>query len=225
MAKFCVIGTGKTGSKVCELLAPSETLGPFSKTKPFSKNDLKSCDAIIVFIPAQGFLDITQDLIESQRPVVTGVTGDWMIPHLHEKLVKAKTSWIHSNNFAPGMLSLRPTIQALAKSLKKFNLKTNTSIHEIHHKDKKDGPSGTALMMKDWWPNEDDIKVTFDRKDDISGIHQLTVTTPDEKIHLSHQALNRTIFAEGAIWTAKSILASPLESGLFKLDKIIDKLS
>jgi len=76
-------------------------------------------------------------------------------------------------------------------------------IHEIHHTAKKDGPSGTALLWKEWL--QQPATLSFSRKDDVKGIHTLTIKTTTEEITLKHEAFDRSIFARGALWTAQQL--------------------
>ena len=77
------------------------------------------------------------------------------------------------------------------------------SLNEIHHTKKLDAPSGTALSWKSWVGH--DMVITSERKGDVAGIHELTLTTPHEEIKLIHNALDRRIFAEGALFAANKI--------------------
>ena len=101
------------------------------------------------------------------------------------------------------------------------NAKLN--IHEIHHTKKLDGPSGTALSWREWLGNKADINVTFERIGDVVGDHQLTIDAPNEKITLRHEAKNRAIFAEGAIWAAKYLDNNDLSPGVHYFEDITNK--
>ena len=78
------------------------------------------------------------------------------------------------------------------------------ALHETHHQQKVDGPSGTALSWEEWLGEK--IDISFDRTGDIVGDHQLTLNTPFEKIYLRHEALDRNIFAQGALWAANHLV-------------------
>jgi len=84
----------------------------------------------------------------------------------------------------------------------------NKSMHEIHHAQKKDAPSGTAksLAAAINFPAE---KVTYERTGTVPGTHSITFTSPggDEEITLTHRAVDRKLFAVSAVkvaaWLAK----------------------
>jgi len=96
-------------------------------------------------------------------------------------------------------------------------------IHEVHHIHKKDAPSGTALSWKEWLDKE--AEVTSAREGDVKGIHELTLKTGTEEITLRHKALDRALFAEGAIWAAKQLVNnSKMEAGIRTFGQLFDQI-
>ena len=97
-------------------------------------------------------------------------------------------------------------------------------IHEVHHIHKKDAPSGTALSWKEWLAK--DAEVTSAREGDINGIHELTVTTETEEITLKHNALDRSLFAEGAIWAVEQLMnEQKLTNGVVTFGQLFDLIT
>jgi 4-hydroxy-tetrahydrodipicolinate reductase len=94
------------------------------------------------------------------------------------------------------------------------------TIHETHHMQKKDAPSGTALSWQKWLNLDCDIQ--SHRKGDIKGIHELILKTSDETISLKHEVHDRALFAKGAIWAAKFLLNNQLENGLYDFSRLVD---
>ena len=68
-----------------------------------------------------------------------------------------------------------------------------------------------------------DIEIESKRIGDVIGIHELDVKTNYEKIHISHESLNRNLFAEGAIWASKYLIENNLSSGLHWFEEIVKK--
>jgi 4-hydroxy-tetrahydrodipicolinate reductase len=95
-------------------------------------------------------------------------------------------------------------------------------IHEIHHKHKQDAPSGTAISWEGWLGRE--AEITSERKGDVKGIHQLEVKTETESIWLKHEAHDRKIFAEGAVWAAEQLLSEDIKPGFHELSTIFDNV-
>jgi 4-hydroxy-tetrahydrodipicolinate reductase len=95
------------------------------------------------------------------------------------------------------------------------------ALHEVHHRHKKDRPSGTALSWVEWLGLEADV--SSGRVGDVVGDHKLTLEIPYEQINIQHVASDRKVFAQGALWTAKRVLDGGIEPGLNSLEDIMDK--
>jgi len=219
--KIAVIGTGKTGGRVVELLG-DELSEAFDAGNPPTVEKLKEADAVIIFVPGDAVSDVIDDVIEAGIPAAWGSTGyDW--PEDLEKRVKAKkTNWVLASNFSLGMNIIRKSIEAISAG--SAILKgPEFQIHEVHHIHKKDAPSGTALSWKEWLDKE--AEVTSAREGDVKGIHELTMKTGTEEITLRHKALDRALFAEGAIWAAKQLVNnSKMEAGIRTFGQLFDQV-
>ncbi|MCO4793722.1 MAG: hypothetical protein KC493_08425, partial [Bacteriovoracaceae bacterium] len=172
---------------------------------------LSGHDVIISFLPGDAFRELIPTLIESKIPVVTGSTGfDW--PNdISDQLIKNKVSWVKAHNFSLGMNLMKQMIKSLTKATELFD-EFNFKIHEVHHTKKVDAPSGTALSWAKWLNLPTDI--TSERTGDVVGDHQLTLETNTERMTIRHEALDRKIFAEGAIWASQKIIKKEFPVGL-----------
>jgi len=95
-------------------------------------------------------------------------------------------------------------------------------IHEVHHIHKQDAPSGTALSWQDWLGKE--AAISSAREGDVKGLHELHIKTEYESIYLKHEAHDRKLFAEGAIWTAKYLMENPqIDAGVYHFSSIFDQ--
>lgn len=217
--KTAVVGTGKTGGKVAEILDTDSVV--FNTSNPVTAEKLEKCDAAIIFVPGEAAGSVIGDILESGIPAVWGTTGYEWPDDLDQKLKEKETRWIIGSNFSMGMNLIRKAIQLLSKESEKLR-NPDYHIHEVHHIHKKDSPSGTALSWKKWLGR--DVKITSERKGDIKGIHSLEIRTENELIELKHEALDRALFAEGAIWSAKHLLSENRpEPGLYSFSEIFDK--
>ncbi len=203
--KIAVIGRGKTGSKVIEqLLQEGIEHEVFSSQNPVTAKGLASCDVGIAFVTGEVFPTLVPALLEARLPLVIGATGLEFSPELRQSLQRQKITWVWGTNFSLGMRLVHEMIQALSKTSNFFSPEEyQFKLHEIHHIHKKDGPSGTAKSWGEWLGLPVDI--SFERIGDVVGDHELVLSTTHEKITLRHQALDRRIFAQGAVWTAKKI--------------------
>ncbi|MBT3584833.1 MAG: hypothetical protein HN509_07990 [Halobacteriovoraceae bacterium] len=213
--KLGLLGKGKTGSKVIELF-PSAVV--FDSNSKATVESLKQLDAVISFLPGPAFLQHIPLLLEAKTPTVVGSTGfEWPLD-IQAKLVDQDLKWIYGHNFSLGMNLVFKMIKILGKAPALFE-KLECSIHEIHHTQKLDSPSGTALKWKDWLGLE--ASISSEREGDVIGDHQLRLKTENEEITLQHKALDRKIFAEGAIWAATKLTTNPtIEAGLHRFEDI-----
>lgn len=219
--KFAVIGTGKTGGKVVEVLSEEEVVGPFdSLNKPTAKA-LREADAAILFVPGPAVEELMEPLMEAGIPAAWGTTGYEWPEDLDQQLREKNLKWLQASNFSLGMNIVRRCLKVIGQSSSVLD-DPSFHIHEIHHKHKQDAPSGTAISWREWLGR--DAEITSERKGDIKGIHQLEVETHTEKIMLRHKAYDRKIFAEGAVWAAEQLVSGDVEPGFHNLSTIFDNV-
>ncbi len=214
--KIALLGTGKTGSKIIEN-NKHETLC-FNSKNPPTFEQLKKCDVIISFLPGDAFLHFLPLLLETNLPVVCGSTGFKWPDNLDGILKEKKISWIHATNFSLGVAVVKELLKKLSSFTSHFP-SSKISIHEIHHIHKKDAPSGTALSMKEWVGKDCDI--TSAREGDVIGHHALSFNTGTEKITITHEALDRKLFADGAIWAAEYLYKNK-RPGLHSFQEVLE---
>jgi len=219
--KFAVIGTGKTGGKVIELLTDENIVGPFDVDYKPTAEKLRDADAAILFVPPKAVDELMDPLLESGIPAAWATTGyDWPAD-LDQKLKRKNAKWLKASNFSLGMNIVRRCLGVIGQSSAILK-DPSFHIHEIHHIHKQDAPSGTALSWEDWLGKE--AQITSERKGDIKGIHQLEVKTETESIFLKHEAHDRKIFAEGAIWAAEQLVNKDIEPGFHDFSTIFDNV-
>ena len=119
------------------------------------------------------------------------------------------------------MLQLKESLVAFIKSNKE---KIDCLIEEIHHSNKLDAPSGTAIEIKDLIKNTDNksninqININSKRVDDVFGIHKVTFFSEESSTDFKHEALSRDVYANGAIKCAMTI--HRLEPNVYKFEDI-----
>ena len=202
--KISVIGTGKTGSKVVDLLG-GDLLDTFDENNPPTVDKLKKADAIIIFVPGTAVVNIIDVVLASGIPTAWGSTGYKWPEDLNRRVQSMRSKWVLANNFSLGMNLIRKAIEIMSTGSGILN-NPSFKINEVHHIHKKDMPSGTAISWKNWLNQP--VEISSEREGDVYGIHELIIKTETEKITLSHEALDRSIFAEGAIWAAKQLVSN-----------------
>lgn len=216
--KLALLGAGKTGSKVLQLY-PDATV--FNTNNAPTVEKLKGHDVVISFLPGEAFSQLIPTLVESALPVVTGSTGFTWPADMDQILKQKNLTWIYASNFSLGMNLVRQMIGILSKAETLFN-DVEFKIHEIHHTKKLDAPSGTALSWQEWLGST--CEISSERIGDIVGIHELTLNTSNEEIFLRHNAKDRGIFAQGAVWAARLLTNSnKVSPGLHQFSNVIAK--
>ncbi|WP_440999135.1 dihydrodipicolinate reductase C-terminal domain-containing protein [Fodinibius sp. SL11] len=219
--KFAVIGTGKTGGKVVEMLGEDQLVGPFDSSNKPTVSKLEEADAAILFVPGAAVDELMEPLMESGIPAAWGTTGYEWPNDLDHQLKQQHLKWLQASNFSLGMNIVRRCLNIIGQSSSVLD-HPEFLIHEVHHKHKQDAPSGTAISWEQWLGKE--AKITSERKGDIKGIHQLEVKTDTESIHLKHRAHDRKIFAQGAIWAAEQLVNGDVSPGFYDLSTIFDNV-
>ncbi len=215
--KLGLIGsTGKLGS-ACEQLLLHSNSWPLQLEFSINrsnysqyKNALLSVDVILEVSRPDFAGTILTDLLalhsqsgsRSALPaVVVGSTG-WSSKQneiLHE--YEAQGFLLISTNFSPMVTLLNIFLKQNAHVFK--HLGYSPSINEIHHVQKIDSPSGTALTFAEPLKNIGlPPKITSVREGAVIGTHVITFTSPDDILELRHEAHSRNLFARGALETA-----------------------
>jgi len=198
--------SGKMGDSIRELAVNSHKIVDF-KTADFQKN---KPDVIIDFSSPDQSLKAIKGSLEFKIPLVIGTTG-LNSNHLAEIFDASNEIPICLDaNFSPGVHKLISNIEAfLANAQEKI---TGITINEIHHTNKVDAPSGTALMIqRNILERFSDLNLNFNmhskRKGDVYGIHQVSLLSNESIVcTFEHKAESRIIFADGAIKAAKLLI-------------------
>lgn len=179
--------------------------------------DLKQIDVWIDFSQPEALRDLLEVVEEFKTPLVSGTTG--FSSHEQNLLKNAakKTPIFWASNMSIGLWTVR---QAL-KSFSHINY-FDFALDEIHHTQKKDNPSGTAVTLHRDLENAVGKKIKpaiGHRLGGVYGVHTITAASQSEMIKLEHNALNRTVFAEGALKAALWVVNQ--KSGLYSMDDLM----
>ena len=162
-------------------------------------------DVLIDFSIPSSVIDAVQHCLQTERPMVIGVTG--FNDTQKEKLqTSAKQIPIL---IAPNMsIGVNLCFDLLARIMQTaWGKNAQVEIIETHHQNKKDKPSGTALKMGEIIAEEKDVDlsdITIEsyREGEIMGEHKVLFSTNNECIELRHEAMDRSPFANGAVHAA-----------------------
>jgi len=197
---------------------------------------LKEADAVVEFTSPSGLLEILEGMKGSSIPLVSGTTGlsDAEFERLKESARDRAILW--SPNMSVGVNLLFKLAAEATKALPDYD----TEIVEMHHRYKKDAPSGTAKKLaeivkdnrkitKTIYGREghtgerasDELAVLALRGGDVAGEHTLYFATEGERLELTHRASSRLAFAKGALKAIRFIAPKP--RGFYQFADILEE--
>ena len=204
-----------------------------------SKNVFKNAQVIIDFSTPKCTLEILKIASVLKKKVVIGTTG---FSNKEEKLIKKysrKIPILKAGNMSLGVNLLVYLTEIASRSLGNNFL---SKVFEIHHKHKKDHPSGTALMLgkgvafgknkdfyklmgkkylnKKYFPYGKKINFNSLRKGEVVGEHEVTFSSGKEIITLNHEAFDRALYSEGAFTAAKWLMNK--KPGLYSMRDVLN---
>ena len=179
-------------------------VGELALVDHVSKLDPSKVDVVIDFSLPELTNDVVAWCVANKKPLVSGVTG--LSDEQQSKITQAAktiaTLW--APNMSLGVAVMSRMLSELA-NLKGFEFQ----IEELHHKRKKDRPSGTALFLQEKLEaaiGEKAPEPVSIRGGGIFGIHRVWAMGEEETITLEHNAMNRRVFARGALKAASWLL-------------------
>ncbi len=239
--KIVLIGYGKMG-KAIETIALERghtIVAKASSISPLSNIDLSQADVAIEFTRPELVLDHIQTCLEQQVPVVVGTTAwDHALQDVKNQVTSLNGSLLHASNFSVGVNIFFEINKQLARIMNK-QTEYSAAIEEIHHLQKLDAPSGTAISIaKDlmqehngysrWVLGEEhaptvksgELPIVSFRKPDVPGTHVVTYHSEIDTIQLSHEAHSRKGFALGAVLAAE-FLAD--KKGVYTMSDVLNQ--
>ena len=217
--KVAVIGKGKTGQAIIDLLTPVNISDIFDSKNSATVDKLNKAEVAIVFVNADVLRTILPILLQSKVAVVCGTTGFQYDECLIQEIQKNHQTWVVANNFSLSMVLIKQML-ALMGSLQNLVPDTHFKLVETHHTHKKDAPSGTALSWRKWL-NVGNCQIQSIREGEVKGEHALVVENPYECIEFKHIAHDRKLFAEGALWSARFICEHKTLKGFYQFDELV----
>ena len=204
-----------------------------------SFNAFKKANIIIDFTVPECTLEILKIASKQKKKIIIGTTG---FTKKEENLIKGyskKIPILKAGNMSLGVNLLMYLTEITSKSLGKNFL---SKVYEVHHKNKKDFPSGTALMLgrgiatgknKDFYsmmgkkylnktsfPYGNKINFNSIRKGEIIGEHEVSFSSGKEIITLNHESFDRALYSEGALVAAKWLFNK--KSGLYSMRDLLN---
>ena len=231
--KIALFGYGKMG-KVIEKIAKNRGHKIIYRIDENSINyDLKKVDVAIDFsTPKAAFSNIKMAL-ENSIPIISGSTG-WLDNYNKAvKLCNEKNgAFLYASNFSLGVNILFEINRQLAKIMSNHP-EYVIKMKEIHHTEKIDAPSGTAITLAEsiiketdyqkWSLNKDfkenEISIEAQRLSDKTGTHEIIYKSDIDEIKIKHAAVNREGFGLGAVIAAEWLIG---KKGVFSMKDVLN---
>jgi len=204
-----------------------------------NENTFKKANVIIDFTVPKCTLEVLKIAAKLKKRIVIGTTG---FTKKEENIIKKysrKIPILKAGNMSLGVNLLMYLTEIASKSLNNNFL---SKVFEIHHKNKKDHPSGTALMLgkgiavgknKDFYrligkkylnkksfPYGKKINFNSLRKGSVVGKHEVSFSSGKEIVTLNHESFDRALFAEGALTAARWIVGK--KPGLYSMRNVLN---
>ncbi len=222
--KIGLLGYGKMGKEIEQIALHRGHVVPLkideNNRNVITDADIKACDVLIDFSTPHAVMGNIHFAMNSGVPLVVGTTG-WhdSVGAVHELVNNLNGSLIYGSNFSVGVnifFALNKYLGGIMNNQPDYNV----SIHEIHHTQKLDAPSGTAITLgkdviekldrkTDWVDHvsgkQNELSITADRIENVPGTHIVSYSSDIDTIELKHIAHNRKGFALGAVLAAEWI--------------------
>ncbi len=230
--KIALLGYGKMGKLIERIALERGHEIVLQKTSSTSFDGLSNADVAIDFsLPDVAVCNISECL-HTNIPIVSGTTG-WLDQYndMVTLCEQKKGAFIYGSNFSLGMNLFFELNTHLSKMMAKFN-QYKVSIEEIHHTQKLDKPSGTAISLaneiiensnyESWTlekSNENQIQIDAKRIENVPGTHSVIYNSEVDAIEIKHTAHNREGFALGAVIAAEWIVS---KTGVFTMKDVLE---
>jgi 4-hydroxy-tetrahydrodipicolinate reductase len=238
--KIALIGYGKMGKAIEEIALQKghEIILKISdqNLEDFTKENIQLSDVAIEFTGPDSVIANIRMCLDAGVPVVCGSTG-WVAyeEEVKKYCTEKNGTFLYASNFSIGVnifFEVNKKLAALMADQKDYTV----MVEEIHHTQKKDAPSGTAISLaqqiiavrddKKSWTNhspilESEIEIVSKRIDPAPGTHHIKYTSAVDDIEIIHTAHNRKGFALGAVIAAEFIYE---KKGIFSMKDVLQIL-
>lgn len=223
-----VLGKGKTGLLVADVAR--ERGHHVAAADEFDNADyaaltpekLRDIAVVIDFTAPDAVMGNIAACARARRNMVVGTTG-WYnnIPVVREMVEKSGIGFVFGSNFSVGVNLFFEIARAAAAALK-YGYEGH--IVETHHVQKKDAPSGTAVMIRNVIEEacQNKLEIQSIREGDIVGIHTVRLESPGDSITLTHEAKSRRGFATGAVLAAEWVAG---KQGFYDFKDVFRKMA
>lgn len=239
--KIALIGYGEMGKAVEDIARREdiEITNIFEIDNPIEENKNYDFDIAIDFSFPAAAADNAIICSKLGKSIVLGTTG-WLhrLNEVKQAFKQSNSALLWASNFSIGMQMFKRIVRYSTKLANHFE-EYDIMMHEMHHKRKKDSPSGTAFTLAQIITEESKTKkeilhetshdkiqpqqlhVSSTRGGEMTGLHTIYIDSPADTLELTHRARNRTGFARGAVEAAKWLHG---KQGFYSIDDMLDDI-
>ncbi|MHA7830448.1 MAG: 4-hydroxy-tetrahydrodipicolinate reductase [Flagellimonas sp.] len=230
--KIGLFGYGKMG-KMIERIAQDRSHTIVAKVDdPSQEVNYASMDVAIDFSTPEAAFDNITNCFKNKVPVISGTTG-WLDKFSEAANIceEHKSAFIYASNFSLGVNIFFELNEQLAKMMAGLG-QYKVAMEEIHHTQKLDAPSGTAITLaegvientsyKKWELDKSGdkiIPIKSIREGMVPGTHSIAYESPVDTIEIKHEAHNREGFAMGAVIASEWIQG---KTGVFSMKDVLN---
>lgn len=229
--KIALLGYGKMGKVIERIVLERGHEIVLRKNAGDSFDGLETADAAIDFSIPDAAMGNISTCLNSNIPIISGTTG-WLegYPKMVALCEEKNGAFIYGSNFSLGVNIFFGLNEYLAKIMARFP-QYKVSMEEIHHTQKLDAPSGTAITLaksvienSDYssWALEnakhDEILIDAKRIENVPGTHSVFYNSDVDQIEIKHTAHNREGFALGAVIAAEWLQG---KNGVFTMKDVL----
>jgi 4-hydroxy-tetrahydrodipicolinate reductase len=224
LVKIAIVGFGKMGRAIRDLaIAQGHEIVAEIDLGQLSEQALRGAQVAIEFTQPDAAADNLIRLAGWKIPVVCGTTGWYArLPEVKRAVEGAGSALVHAPNFSIGVQILLRVAREVGRALA-AQPAFDAQVIDIHHRAKKDAPSGTAGALREALRSVDatrEYPITSVRVGQVPGTHEVLVEGPGESLSFRHEARDRSIFAQGALTAAHWLVERP-RRGVFTLDQVL----
>lgn len=205
-----------------ELSIGSRSASGFSESSAdFKKLRSDRLDLVIDFSSPEAFRGTVRALKGTGRPFLSGTTGLTSTDFKALKNLAKDSAVFWAPNTSLGVATLKKSLQSL-RALADYDFQ----VEEIHHRHKKDAPSGTAKFLKaelDRVVGRPSPEALAIRGGGVPGLHRVWAIGPEEWLMFEHMAFQRKVFARGAVKIAEWLVKQ--QPGLYDMDAFLSERS
>lgn len=232
--QIALIGYGKMGKAIEQLaLQNGHEITARITSTPMLKTAMFKADVAIEFTRPDAAYDNVTWCLQKGLPVVCGTTG-WLdkLNEVKQLTQQLNGTFFYASNFSIGV-NLFFRLNVFLAKLMDAHPEYGVNLEEIHHTQKKDAPSGTAITLaqdiirhihrlKNWTPhsepNPDELSIVSLRTGNVPGTHTVTYRSQLDTITIRHEAHTREAFARGALAVAEWL---PGRKGVLTMDDFL----